>query len=131
VCAELYNSGPKGFPGDEDNGEMSSWYLLNALGFYPLTPGRPEYVLTSPVFTKATIHLANGREFVVAAPGNRDATVYVQKRILNGQSYSKTWIAHEAIVKGGQLHVELAEKPKVRPIRADELPYSMSTDAGN
>ena len=131
VCSQLYDSGPRGFPGDEDNGEMSSWYLLNSLGFYPLTPGRPEYVLTSPLFPKATIHLANGREFIVAAPGNRDATVYVQKRILNGQNYTNTCIAHEAITRGGQLHVELAEKPKVRRVEAGELPYSMSTDAGD
>ena len=78
VCSELYNSVPQGFPGDEDNGEMSSWYLLNALGFYPLTPGRPEYVLTSPLFAKATIHLANGQEFVVTAPGQSrgDASMF-------------------------------------------------------
>jgi len=107
---------------------MSSWYLLNALGFYPLTPGRPEYVLTSPVFDKATIHLANGREFVVASPGNRAATVYVQKRILNGQNYTKTWIAHEAIIRGGRLDVELGERPMVRQVEANELPYSMATD---
>ena len=131
VCAELYNSGPQGFPGDEDNGEMASWYLLNALGFYPLTPGRPEYVLTSPLFTKATIHLANGREFVVTAPENRDANVYVQKRILNGGSYTNTWIAHEVITAGSHLQVELAEKPKERRIEPGELPHSMSTDAGN
>jgi predicted alpha-1,2-mannosidase len=130
VCAELYDSGPQGFAGDEDNGEMASWYVLNALGFYPLTPGRPEYVLTSPLFTKAAIHLPAGREFVVTAPGNRNATVYVQKRVLNGRSYTNTWIAHEAIVRGGELQVELGEKPNERRIEAGELPYSMSTDAG-
>jgi predicted alpha-1,2-mannosidase len=127
VCRKLYNSGPQGFAGDEDNGEMASWYLLNAMGFYPLTPGRPEYVLTSPVFNKATIHLANGRAFVVSSPGNNSERVYVQKRSLNGENYTKTWISHEALVSGGQMNMELGEKPNERRVEAGELPYSMST----
>jgi predicted alpha-1,2-mannosidase len=127
VCAEFYNSGPQGFAGDEDNGEMACWYLLNTLGFYPLTPGRAEYVLTSPVFKKATIHLPNGKEFVVSAPANTDKTVYVQKRILNGQECTKTWIAHEAITKGGKLQVDVGETAKERRIESADLPYSQST----
>jgi len=127
VCRELYHSGPKGFAGDEDNGEMASWYLLNALGIYPLTPGRPEYVLTSPLFAKMTIHLENGRDFVVAAPKNSDTAVYVQKRTLNGKPYTNTWIAHEEILRGGQMQVDQAETPLVRKLEARELPYSMST----
>jgi len=70
ICAEKINAGPKGYPGDEDNGSMASWYVLSALGFYPLTPGHPTYVLTSPALTKATLHLPGGKTFVISAPGN-------------------------------------------------------------
>jgi predicted alpha-1,2-mannosidase len=128
VCATLYNSGPEGFAGDEDNGEMASWYVLNALGFYPLTPGRPEYVLTTPVFTKATIHLASGKKFVITAPDNNDQTCYTTRRILNGKPLATTWINHADIVKGGKLAVTVSEKPAIRELPLSDLPYSMSTD---
>ena len=80
ACAEFYNSGPQGYIGDEDNGASASWYLLSSMGFYPLTPGHPSYVLTSPALTKTTLHLQGGKTFVISAPGNNGKTVYVQKR---------------------------------------------------
>ena len=129
ACAELINSGPQGYPGDEDNGSMSSWYLLNAMGFYPLTPGHPSYVFTSPAITKAVIHLAEGKTFTIAAPGNGPQRIYVQRRKLNGKEVTNTWIAHQDIIAGGRLEVELGDKPNERVVKDDELPYSASNES--
>ncbi|MEN6459684.1 MAG: GH92 family glycosyl hydrolase [Thermoguttaceae bacterium] len=128
TCAEFYNDGPKGYIGDEDNGSAASWYLLGTLGFYPLTPGHPTYVLTSPAAPKAVIHLPGGKDFTILAPGNQPGKVYVQKRTLNGRPVNKTWIAHQDIANGGTLAVELGSQPNVREIKADELPYSASNE---
>ena len=129
ACGELYNSGPTGFAGDEDNGEMASWFLLSSMGFYPLCPGRPEYVLTSPFFKKVTINLANGKKFIIRADENSDKNIYVQSRSLNGNYYTNTWITQHDIVTGGEMKLTMGEKPSQRSIRKKELPHSMSTDA--
>jgi predicted alpha-1,2-mannosidase len=128
VCDDKINSGPRGYPGDEDNGSASSWYVLSALGFYPMTPGHPSYVLTSPVFAKATINLSGGKTFVISAPGNNQKNVYVQMRLINGKEDTKTWISHQTITTGGTLSVELGDKPHERPVKDDELPYSASAE---
>ncbi|MEN6451409.1 MAG: GH92 family glycosyl hydrolase [Thermoguttaceae bacterium] len=126
ACAEFYNSSPRGYIGDEDNGSAASWYLLSSMGFYPLTPGHPSYVFTSPAVTKAIIHMPSGKEFTILAPGNGPKQVYVQKRLLNGQPVAATWIAHQDIAAGGKLEVELGDEPNVRTPSDDELPYSAS-----
>lgn len=127
VCDEKINSGPHGYPGDEDNGSASSWYVLNALGFYPMTPGHPTYVLTSPCFTKAIIGLADRKTFVISAPGNSPKNVYVQKRLINGKEDTKTWVSHQTIVAGGTMTLEMGEKPLERVVKDNELPYSASS----
>ena len=127
ACAELYGSEPEhGFPGDEDNGSSSCWYLLSALGFYPLTPAHPSYILTSPAVRKATIQLPEGKTFVLSAPGNGDKAVFVQKRFLNGREHTKAWLSHGELVNGGVMEVELGEKPRERVLANEDLPYSAS-----
>ena len=74
----------QGYAGDEDNGETSAWYLFSALGFYPLQVGSENYVIGSPLFKQATVHLENGRDLVVKAPNNSERNVYVQGLKLNG-----------------------------------------------
>ncbi|MCR4440341.1 MAG: glycoside hydrolase family 92 protein [bacterium] len=111
VLEELYGPGPEGFCGDEDNGEMSAWYIFSALGLYPLCPGHPSYVLGSPLFKRATIHLANGRSFTVAAPNNGRRNVYVGRVRLNGRVYKKTYLLHESIVQGGKLRLTMSSRP--------------------
>ncbi len=128
ACAEFYNSSPQGYIGDEDNGSSASWYLLSAMGFYPLTPGHPSYVFTSPAIAKAILHLAGGKDFTILAPGNGVRNIYVQKRRLNGKEVAGTWIAHRDIVAGGVLEVELGDKPNERAVKDDELPYSASSE---
>jgi predicted alpha-1,2-mannosidase len=128
VCRDLFNSGPDGFAGDEDNGEMSSWYILSSLGIYSLCPGQPTYVLTSPLFDQATIHLENGRTFVIDSPGNSTGNTYVASRQLNGSNYTNTWIPYQAIASGGTLKVQLSSTPNLRELAPEEYPYSLSRE---
>jgi predicted alpha-1,2-mannosidase len=101
VMNELFT--PDTFPGDEDTGSMAAWYVLSALGFYPTCPGKPEYTLGSPLFSKATIHLAKAKTFVIKASNNGPNSVFVKKSHLNSQPLSGYTLLHEAIINGGVL----------------------------
>lgn len=123
----LYDSSPYGYPGDEDNGQIPSWYLFSALGFYPVTPGTTQYVLGSPLFQKATLHLANGGKFAISAPKNSPENVFVGNATLNGEPYSKLYITHEDIQKGGEIQFNMQPTPvKSRQVSEADKPYSMS-----
>jgi len=128
ACAELFNAGPKGFCGDEDNGSMASWYLLSAMGLYAFCPGTQEYVVTSPVFTKVTLHFAVNKTLVITAPNNSDQNVYIQKRFFNGQEDTKIWMRHQDLIKGGELRFEMGPGPKVEAIRPEDMIYSASDE---
>jgi predicted alpha-1,2-mannosidase len=127
VCAELFSSGEAGFPGDEDNGSMASWYLLSSIGIYPLCPGTMQYMFTSPLFPKTTLHLAQDRTFVITASSNHGRNVYVQKRQLNGTDDTHTWINHQDLLQGGELHMEMGQYANMRSVRDEDLPYSASS----
>jgi predicted alpha-1,2-mannosidase len=101
----------QGYPGDEDNGAMSAWYLFSALGFYPLVVGSPEYAIGSPLFTKATVHFDNGRDLVVKAPENSAENVYVQGLKVNGTPWNSAALPHSAIAKGGTLEFAMGSEP--------------------
>jgi putative alpha-1,2-mannosidase len=126
VCAELFSSSPAGFPGDEDNGSMASWYLLSSIGIYPLCPGTPDYIFTSPLFPKTTLHLAQDRTFVITASSNEGDHVYVQKRQLNGAEDKRIEISHQDLLRGGELHLDMGPEANMRPIPDADLPYSAS-----
>ncbi|NUS90383.1 MAG: glycoside hydrolase family 92 protein, partial [Streptomyces sp.] len=85
----------QGYHGDEDNGEQSGWYVFSALGFYPLVMGGSEYAVGSPLFTKATVHLENGRDLVVRAPKNSARNVYIQGLKVNGKPWNSTALPHD------------------------------------
>ncbi len=101
----------QGYPGDEDNGEMSAWYIFSSLGFYPLVMGSPEYAVGSPLFTKATVHLENGRDLVVKAPQNSARNVYVQGLKVNGKSWNSTALPHSLLARGGTLEFAMGAEP--------------------
>ncbi|RZS43612.1 putative alpha-1,2-mannosidase [Herbihabitans rhizosphaerae] len=101
----------QGYCGDEDNGEMSAWWLFNALGLYPLTVGSPYYVIGSPLFTKATVRLENGRTIVVEAPNNSAENVYVQALTVNSRPYTKTYLPHAMIAEGATLTFDMGPEP--------------------
>jgi predicted alpha-1,2-mannosidase len=130
IMDDLYKPSPDGFCGDEDNGQMSAWYVMSALGFYPVTPGHPSYVLGSPLFKKATLALSNGNTFVIEAPENSKENIYVEKVELNGNRYDKNWISHEDIMQGGKLLFYMDNKPeRRRGTEKESFPYSLSTES--
>ncbi|HEU4541581.1 MAG TPA: GH92 family glycosyl hydrolase, partial [Jiangellaceae bacterium] len=101
----------QGYAGDEDNGETSAWYLFAALGFYPLQVGSEYYAIGSPLFTKATVHLDNGKEIVVNAPNNSRENVYVQGLRVNGQPHDLTYLTHEQLADGAVLDFDMGPEP--------------------
>src|SRR5205823_11895940 len=103
VMDKLYNDTENGFPGDEDQGQMSSWYVLSAMGIYSVCPGTDQYVIGSPVFQKVTLTLENGKKFIIQADGNNAKNVYVQSATLNGHAFTHNWISHADIINGGVL----------------------------
>jgi predicted alpha-1,2-mannosidase len=126
VMDELYS--PQGFAGDEDNGEMASWYILNAMGIYPLCPGRPEYVLSSPLFKSLRLRVPGRPELVIEAPSNSPQNRYVQKLMVNGKAHAPLWIGHQVLADGGRLRFEMGPRPLVRDYWSTPalLPHSMS-----
>lgn len=127
VMDRLYNSTEKGYPGDEDQGGMSSWYVLSALGIYSVCPGTDQYVLGSPLFDKATITLENGNKFVIEARNNNRKNMYIRSATLNGKNYTKNYITYQDIAKGGSLSLEMDDKPnKQRGIGKEDRPFSVS-----
>lgn len=81
-----------GYIGDEDNGEMSAWFIFSAMGFYPLNMGNGELVFGSPLFKKITLHHENGHDLIIEAPNNSSTNIYVGGLTINGTPYSKTSI---------------------------------------
>lgn len=116
----------QGYAGDEDNGETSAWYLFAALGFYPLQVGSADYVIGSPLFRKATVHLDNGRSIVVNAPGNSAGNVYVQSLRVDGRPYQKSWISHRDLADGAVLDFRMGASPSSWGTRAADLPVSLT-----
>lgn len=118
----------QGYPGDEDNGEMSAWYVFSALGFYPLVMGSPEYAVGSPLFTKATVHLENGRDLVVKAPRNSDRNVYVQGLRVNGKPWNSTALPHALLARGGTLEFTMGPRPSSWGTGKNAAPSSITRD---
>jgi predicted alpha-1,2-mannosidase len=111
IMQNSYGSGPDGLPGNDDAGQMSAWYVLSAMGFYPVCPGRPIYAIGSPIFSKIVIHQPNGHNFTVNAAKASAENKYIQSILLNGSPYSKYEISHQDIVSGATLTFNLASKP--------------------
>lgn len=127
IMDRLYNSSPKGYPGDEDQGGMSSWYVLNALGIYSVCPGTDEYVIGSPLFKKITITTEGNKKFIIEANNNSKENVYIQSATLNNKSLEKNYITYTDIINGGTLRFEMGDKPnKNRGIIKDSAPFSLS-----
>lgn len=127
VMNKLYNATENGYPGDEDQGQTSSWYVLSALGFYSVTPGTGEYVIGSPMFKKITLNLENGKKFVIDATANSKENVYIKSASLNGNAYTKNFLTHTDITNGGVLKLEMDNKPAVdRGVLSEDRPFSLT-----
>ena len=123
----LYMATPDGYCGDEDNGQTSAWYVFTALGFYPVCPGSNEYVLGAPYFNKVTVSLENGKKLEIVAPANSDTNRYIKTLKYNGKNYTKNYINHFDLIKGGRLLFDMDGKPnKSRGVKDSDFPYSFS-----
>ncbi|MFE1837509.1 GH92 family glycosyl hydrolase [Streptomyces sviceus] len=118
----------QGYHGDEDNGEQSAWFLFSALGFYPLVMGSGEYAVGSPLFTKATVHLENGRDLVVRAPKNSARNVYVQGLRVNGKPWTSTSLPHSVLSKGAVLDFDMGPRPSKWGTGKNAAPVSITQD---
>ena len=108
IIATEYRNTPGGLSGNDDSGQMSAWYIFATLGFYPVCPGSGEYALGAPSFSKAVLHLENGRSFTILSAGKGD---YVQKVRLNGRELKRPFLKHRQIVRGGILEFEMGPAP--------------------
>ena len=106
-----YADQPLGLPGDDDNGAMSAWYVLSAMGFYPVCPGRPQYVLGSPIFEECEIDVESGKTFRIIAHGTSAISKYIQSAKLNGEPLNRPWFDHSTLVRGGTLTLQMGSEP--------------------
>ena len=141
ILEEQYDDKPDGLSGNEDCGQMSAWYVLSAMGFYPVCPGRTEYAIGSPLFEKTVIHLENGKTFTIKAIHVSAKNKYIQSATLNGANHSRSWLDHSDIMKGGVLVFEMgaepqktwgareADRPQAEIFKQSvALPYAVSAD---
>lgn len=103
IMKEFYSARPDGLIGNDDCGQTSAWYLLSALGFYPVTPGSDEYILGSPLFPEASLQFEDGKVFTIRAEGVSSGNMYIQSARLNGKPFTRSWIRHRELTAGGEL----------------------------
>ena len=115
VMDSMYTAGPAGLCGNEDMGQMSAWYVLSAMGFYPVAPGQNVYTIGSPEFSKVTIHpdkaFNNAKEFIIEARNNSKQNKYIQSATLNDKPLNKSWFDHSEIRNGGTLIFLMGPEP--------------------
>ena len=113
IVKEFYTDKPDGLCGNEDCGQMSAWYLLNAMGFYPVSPGETKYSIGKPLFDEVTISVAHDKKFKVVARNLTDENIYVQKVNLDGVALTKPFIEHRDIIEGKTLEFVMGNKPTI------------------
>ena len=141
ILETLYDDKPDGISGNEDCGQMSAWYIMSAMGFYPVCPGDPTYVIGAPIFDQITINLENGNIFTIKADNVSKNNKYIQSVTLNGKNYDKSWFKHEDITNGSTLVFKMGDKPNLawgaskasRPFTEPlqpfvSLPYAVTSD---
>ncbi len=111
ILNEMYHDAPDGLAGNEDCGQMSAWYVLSALGFYPVTPGTFDYIIGTPIFPSATIHLENGKSFTVKANNVSDKNFYIQSASRDGKAYPASYLSYFDIVNGKTFSFNMGGKP--------------------
>ena len=127
VMNKMYKNNIRGLRGNDDCGQMSAWYIFSAMGFYPVCPGTNQYVLGAPYLPSVKLTLPNGNKFQIIAEGVSDKKRYVKSVKLNGKPYSKMYITHEDILKGGVLEFKMGSTPnKKRGLAKADKPYSLT-----
>lgn len=129
VMDKLYQPTPDGYCGDEDNGQTSAWYVFSALGFYPVTPGVPQYVIGSPLFDRVTMNLENGNQLILKTSNNGSENRYIESMLWNGVPYDNNYFDHFDLMKGGEIEFQMSSEPDfTRGTDEDSFPYSMSRE---
>lgn len=111
ILKEMYTIQPDGLSGNEDCGQMSSWYVLSAMGIYQIAPGNPYYEIGRPFMESATLHLESGKSFTIQTVNNSSSNKYIQSVKLNGKELEQHYISHEAIMAGGTLEITMGNTP--------------------
>ncbi|WP_089687999.1 GH92 family glycosyl hydrolase [Catalinimonas alkaloidigena] len=122
ILTSLYFNDPNGLSGNEDCGQMSAWYLLNAMGFYSFCPGTGQYSIGRPLFDEVRLHLENGKTFTITTQGNRPAHKFIQSATLNGQPLPTPFFTHDALRNGGTLELTMGATPAQRWNEAELSP---------
>lgn len=127
IMDKLYKAVPDGYCGDEDNGQMSAWYVFSAMGLYPFSPTSNQYVLGSPLFENIKITLPNKKTIEIQAKDNSHENVYVDKVVLNHKKYDKNYFDYFELRKGAKIIFTMSNEPnKERGISPSSYPVSIS-----
>jgi predicted alpha-1,2-mannosidase len=111
IMQKFYHNAPDGLSGNEDCGQMSAWYVLSAMGFYPVNPADGVFVIGSPIFDEVMLNLENGNTFTIQSKKNSTENIYVNSLTLNGENYEKSFIDFKEIMEGGKLVFEMSNEP--------------------
>lgn len=111
VMNRLYTAQPDGYCGDEDNGQTSAWYVFSALGFYPVCPGSTRYMIGTPYFRTAKVHLENGKTLTIHADTDNPANRYIRRIMMNGQLYPHYYLEHEQLKAGAMIDFTMSDRP--------------------
>ena len=127
IMDKLYTAGPDGYCGDEDNGQTSAWYVFSALGFYTVCPGTDQYILGTPLFKSAKLHLENGKTVTIKANNNSADNRYVKDMKVNGKTFTRNYLTHDQLLKGANIQYQMSPTPnKQRGTTEKDIPYSLS-----
>ena len=110
VRSQFYNATPCGYAGNDDCGQMSAWYIFSSLGFYPFNAGAAEYIIGTPLFRRAVLHMPNGKSLTINAPRKSDKAIYVKSIKLNGQKITNWKLTHQQLMAGGTLNFTMSDK---------------------
>jgi predicted alpha-1,2-mannosidase len=111
ILNDLYKTGPEGLPGNEDCGQMSAWFIMSSLGFYPVCPGSNTYELGSPLFDYSRIMTGGNKFFEIVAHDNSEHNIFIQSAKLNGEQFSRSFLKHDEISRGGKLEFWMGAEP--------------------
>ena len=129
IMNKLYTAGPDGYCGDEDNGQTSAWYVFSALGFYTVCPGTDQYVVGTPFFKSAKLHLDNGKTVTIHAQNNSTENLYIKDMKVNGKAHTRNYLTHDQLLKGATIEYQMGATPnKQRGVSEKDVPYSLSLE---
>ena len=131
IMNKMYRNNIDGLCGNDDCGQMSAWYILSSMGFYPVCPGTDQYILGSPLFKSVTLNLENGKKVVIKANNNGEANRYISSMKVNGKNYTKNYLIHGDLMRGMNILYNMSATPnKSRGTQDSDAPYSFSNELG-